>query len=192
MKFILLVSFFILSACSMKEAPVMKVYSFATPTVLEVSNNGYHKDKVLKVSYPVALKENLSSKMNYSYSLYDRGEYLNSRWSNNIIKLLQGSMVVSLSQSNLFRVVVPFASDVEENFRLESTIFDFSHHVRGDKSYAIVTLQCTLIDAQTGKLLKVKRFSYKEHTTTTNAKGYAEATNRIMENFSHDLVRWLN
>jgi len=190
MKFILLLSFFIFTACSMKKAPVMKVYSFSQPTCLPLSDR-YNKNKILKVSYPVTLNENLGSKMNYSYSLFDRGEYLNSRWSSNIRKLLQGNIIISLSQSRLFRVIVPLTSDIEEDFRLESTVFDFSHHIRDNKSYAIVTLQCTLIDSQTGKLLKVKRFSYKEYTVTTDAKGYVEATNKIIKKLDNDLIEWL-
>jgi cholesterol transport system auxiliary component len=105
--------------------------------------------------------------------------------------MLQGVVIQVLSEAKLFKVVVPFASDVEENLRLESTVFDFSHHVRGEASYAVVSIQFTLMNAETGKLVKAKRFSYREPTVTTNAKGYAEATNRIMVKLSHDLVKWL-
>lgn len=174
----------------MKEAPVMKTYTFALPNVTPLSY-GQYRNKILKVSYPLTLKEKLNDKMHYSYSLSDRGEYMNSRWSNDAGKLLQGSMISVLTQSNIFKVVLPFASDVEENLRMESSIFDFSHHVRGDTSYAIVSIQYTLMNAETGKLIKTKRFNYKEHTTTTDARGYVEATNKIMSRLSRDLVVWL-
>ncbi|WP_294956336.1 ABC-type transport auxiliary lipoprotein family protein [Sulfurovum sp.] len=191
MRYIMLVlSFLLLSGCSFKEAPVMKVYSLLIPHVSPVSG-GEYRNKILKVSYPVGLGEKLTDGMLYSYSLSDSGEYLNSRWSNNIGRLLQGSMIQILSQSRLFKVVVPYTSNIEENLRLESTIFDFSHHVRGKDSYAVVSIQFTLTNAETGKLLKAKRFSYRENTPTTDAKGYAEATNRIMVKLSRDLVRWL-
>lgn len=174
----------------MKEAPVMKTYTLVVPTVTPLASSPY-KNKVLKVSYPLILKEKLNDKMHYSYSLSDRGVYLNSRWSNDLGKLLQGSMIHVLTQSRLFKVVLPFASNVEEGLRLESSIFDFSHHVRGEASYAIVSIQYTLMNAQTGKLIKTKRFSYKEHTTTTDARGYVEATNKIMSRLSRDLLVWL-
>jgi cholesterol transport system auxiliary component len=174
----------------MKEAPVMKTYSFIVPNVSSVSN-GQYRNKILKVSYPVALSEKVNNKMYYSYSLSDRGAYMNSRWSNDVGKMLQGDMIQVLAQSGLFKVVVPFASDVKENLRLESSIFDFSHHIRGEASYAIVSVQCTLMNAETGILVKAKRFSYKEYTTTTDARGYAEATNKIMVKFSRDLLLWM-
>ncbi len=190
MRMILLISLFLLSGCSFKEAPVMNVYSLVVPSVSPVSY-GKYRNKILKVSYPVALGEKMNDNMYYSYSLSDRGTYLNSRWSNAAGRMLQGSIIQILSQARLFKVVVPFASDVEENLRLESTVFDFSHHVRGEASYAIVSIQFTLMDAETGKLVKARRFSYREPTVTIDAKGYVEATNRIMLKLSRDLLEWL-
>jgi len=168
----------------------MNVYSLVVPSVSPVSY-GKYRNKILKVSYPVALGEKMNDNMYYSYSLSDRGTYLNSRWSNAAGRMLQGSIIQILSQARLFKVVVPFASDVEENLRLESTVFDFSHHVRGEVSYAIVSIQFTLMNAETGKLVKARRFSYREPTVTIDAKGYVEATNRIMLKLSRDLLEWL-
>jgi len=185
----ILMGFLLFSGCSIKEAPVMKVYSLSVPSV--VSSSSSYRSKILKVSYPLALNEKLNSNMHYSYSLTDRGAYLNSRWSNDVGSLLQGSFIQVLSQARLFKVVVPFASDVEENLRLESTVFDFSHHVRGERSYAVLSIQFTLMDAETGKLLKARKFSYTEETRSTDAKGYVGATNRIMVRLSRDLVQWL-
>ena len=191
MRYIILLSLFLLSGCSMKEAPVMKVYSFVTPSMAPVSHARF-RDKILKVSYPIALSEKLNDKMHYSYSLTDKGEYLNSRWSNDTGRLLQGSVIRILTESRLFKVVVPFAADVEENLRLESTVFDFSHHVRGESSYAVVSIQFTLMNAETGKLVKARRFRYREATKTIDAKGYVEATNLIMVKLSRDLIDWLD
>jgi len=169
----------------------MKVYSFVVPSVSPVSS-AHYRNKILKVSYPVALSEKLNDNMYYSYSLSDRGSYLNSRWSNDMGKMLQGCVIEVLSRAKLFKVVVPFASDVEENLRLESTVFDFSHHVREERSYAVVSIQFTLMNAETGKLVKARRFSYKEPASTINAKGYVEATNHIMEKLGKDLIVWLH
>jgi cholesterol transport system auxiliary component len=160
------------------------------PSVSPVSHAAY-RNKILKVSYPIALNEKLNDNMYYSYSLSDRGAYLNSRWSNDAGRMIQGSIIQVLSKAKLFKVVVPFASDVEENLRLESTVFDFSHHVRGEASYAVVSMQFTLMNAETGKLVKARRFSYREPTATIDAKGYADATNRMMQKLSRDLVAWL-
>jgi cholesterol transport system auxiliary component len=186
----ILTGFLLLSGCSLKEAPVMKVYSLAVPSVIPVSSSPY-RSKILKVAYPIALNEKLNNDMHYSYSLTDRGDYLNSCWSNNVGRLLQGSFIQILSQAQIFKVVVPFASNVEENLRLESTLFDLSHHIRGERSYAVLSIQFTLMNAENGKLLKARKFRYTETTQSTDAKGYVNAMNRIIARLSRDLVAWL-
>jgi len=47
------------------------------------------------------------------------------------------------------------------------------------------------MNAETGKLVKARRFSYREPTATIDAKGYTDATNRIMQKLSRDLMAWL-
>jgi len=180
----------IFNACSIKEVPAMKVYTLSVPAV-KASLNGRYRQKIIKISYPTALNEKLSNKINYSYSLLDRGEYLHSVWSNNLSKLLQGSIVQILMDSKLFSVVVSSKSNIKDDYRLESSIFDFSHHVRGGKSYAIMSIHCILINVDSGKFEKEKRFSYIVDTKTTDARGYVEATNVIMSKFAKDLVKWL-
>ncbi len=181
---------FVITACSLKEAPALNSYTLGIQSVPVVSYSPY-RNKTIKVSFPQALKEKISAKMHYSYSLSQRGVYQNSQWSNNIGKLLQGSIIQILDESRLFKAVLPYESTAGEDYRLESTLFDLSHYVRGDASYAVVSIQFALIDSYTGKLLKTRRFSYKEDTPTVDAKGYVEATQKIMNHLGRDLVAWL-
>jgi len=189
-KLFLLVSLFVLSGCSLKEAAPLKVYTMDAGNISPVSYSD-HRHQTIKISYPQTLKDKLSNEMSYSYSGSERGEYQNSQWSNNIGKLIQGNIIQILVQSRIFKAVLPYASTAGEDLRLESTVFDFSHHVRGEASYAIVSIQFNLINTDSGKLIKTKRFSYKENTLTLDAKGYVEASNRAMVRLSRDLVVWL-
>ena len=170
--------------------PALKFYSLDTPTVSPVYANIF-KNKSIKVTYPQSLKSKVSQKMNFSYSSVDSGYYQNSEWSNNMRKLLQGTFVEVLDESRLFKVVLSDTSTVKEDYRLESTIFAFQHRVRGEHSDAIVSIQFNLLNIETGNLLKSKRFSYSEATPTTDAKGYASATNVAVSKLSSDLVDWL-
>jgi len=172
------------------QAPTMKIYSLKVPKVEKVLSSHYI-NKTLKVTFPYSLREQISEKMNFSYSDSDYGTYLNSEWSNNMSKLLQGTMIDILDNSRLFKTVLADTSTLQENYRLESNIFNFEHRVRGKSSYAVVSIQFTLIDADTGKLLKSKRFNYQEPTPSTDAKGYASATNVIIIRLSRDLLGWL-
>jgi len=172
------------------KAPALKVYSLDVPHV-RVDSASHYKNKSIKVTFPQSLREQMSQKMNFSYSMSDRGTYQNSEWSNNMSKLLQGTFIEVLERSRLFKVVLADTSTLKENYRLESNVFAFEHQVRGMHSHAIVSVQFTLINADTGKLVKSKRFNYKEATPSIDAYGYANATNVAMARLSKDLVGWL-
>lgn len=172
------------------KAPALKVYSLNVPDTLSTKSSSY-KSKSLKVTYPQSIREQMSHKMNFSYSIDDRGTYQNSEWSNDMSKLLQGTFIEVIDSAKLFKVVLSNTTTLKENYRLESNVFAFEHRVRGDISNAIVSVQFTLINGDTGKLMKSKRFSYSENTQTTNAKGYAQATNIAMAKLSRDLLTWL-
>ena len=178
------------AGCAFKQAAPMKTYTIDAGEVPKVTSAIY-KDKVLKVSYPQTLKEKMTDRMSFSYSSSDRGVYQNSEWSNAVEKLVQGSVIEILQQSGMFKAVLPYASTAGEDYRLESLIYDFSHHIRGDDSYAVVSIAFSLIDTHTGKLVKTKRFSYKEETPTVDASGYVAATNVAMHRLANDLVQWL-
>lgn len=172
------------------KAPVINMYSLSVPQVQTETVNVY-KHKSIKVSFPQSIREPMSEKMHFSYAENDRGTYQNSQWSNDMNRLLQGMFIEVLDRSRLFKVVLSDMSTLQENYRLESTIFDFEHQVRGRDSYAVVSVQFTLINADSGRLAKSKRFSYQERTPTTDAKGYVAATNRIMIRLSDDLLKWI-
>ena len=179
-----------LSGCVLSPEPPLQTFTLATPPVKRVAHSPYAQ-KVLKVSFPQSVKEPLSDKIPFSYSSGDRGYYLNSSWSNNIGQLLQGVLMEGLEKSHLFKAVLPYASTAGEDLRLESMAYDISHHLRGEESYAIFSVGVALVDAQRGKLLKVKRFSYKEPTPTVDAKGYVRATQKALARFENDLIAWL-
>jgi cholesterol transport system auxiliary component len=181
---------FSMTGCAMKEAPPLQTYTIEIGDVAPV-HTGKYRNKVLKVSFPQTLIEPLTDQMAFSYSSSDRGYYQNSQWSNNLGKLIQGSVIVALQQSALFKAVLPAASTANEDLRLESILYDFSHHVRGDDSYAVVSITFNLIDTYTGKLIKSKRFSYREPTPTVNAEGYVAATNKALHRLVIDLIHWL-
>ena len=177
-----------LTACT--KSPVLKVYTLDVPQT-SVNKSSHYQAKTIKVTYPQSLREQMSQKMNFSYSINDRGTYQNSEWANNMSKLLQGTFIDVLERSKLFKAVLSDTSTLKENYRLESNIFAFEHTVRGEASHAVVSIQFTLIDADTGKLVKSKRFSYQEATPSIDAQGYASATNVVMGRLSGDLLQWL-
>ncbi len=178
-----------MGGCSSKQPP-LKIYTLNAPAVLKSSSSKF-KQRTIKVTYPSSLKEKISQKMRYSYSSAEEGVYENSQWSNNIGKLLEGTFIQALDESKLFKAVLPYSSTLQEDYRLESTVFAFTHQVRGEQSHALVSIQFSLINTDIGKLVKTKRFSYKVPTRTTDAKGYVEATNEAVDRLTKDMLRWI-
>ncbi|HIQ46796.1 MAG TPA: hypothetical protein EYH57_04160 [Sulfurovum sp.] len=188
-KVIVLLSIMVaITACT--KAPALQIYTLEVPEVKQYSSSKF-KHKVIKITYPQSLREPMSQKMNFSYSMNDRGTYQNSEWSNHMSKLLQGTIIDVLEQSKVFKAVLSDSSALKENYRLESNIFAFEHRVRDKQSHAVISVQFTFINADTGKLLKSKRFSYREATPSIDAQGYVKATNEAIARLSKDLLAWL-
>jgi len=181
----------VLFGCSIKEAPPLNLYTFPSPAIEPVQWVPM-QHAVLIVSYPLALKEPLTYKMAYiDDDNSEYGYYQNSQWSNNVGKMLQGYLIQTLTQTHLFKAVLPDKSSVPEDQRLESTVYDFTHHIKKDSSYAKVSIEFGLIDMHSGKLIKRKRFTYEVPTPTVDAKGYMAATHSALQKLSRDLAQWL-
>ncbi len=186
----LVLSLLFVGGCSLKDAGPITEYSLSASPVPAVSSSRF-RSRTLEITYPESLKEKLSRDISYSYSLSDRGVYQNSQWSNSSARLIQGTLIEGMEQSRIFKGVLSYASTAYADYRLESTVYDFSHHIRGEASYSIVSIKFVLIDTSTGKMVKTRKFSYKESTKTVDARGYVEATNIAMSRLVRDLAGWL-
>ena len=152
-------------------------------------NSSKYKNKTIKVMYPKFLSNIDSTKIKYSYSSIEEGFYENSEWSSDLGDMIQSVLIKSLS--NLFKGVFLNSSIVNSDYILETTVYDFSHHVRGNESYSIVSIQASLIDKHTGRLIKSKKFYHKEFTDTTNAVGYIKSVNNNYQKITIKIIDWL-
>jgi ABC-type uncharacterized transport system auxiliary subunit len=182
------VMIFLMWGCS--QSPPLQRYTLMAPQVKTTLYKGYQK-RILKISYPQAILTPMDQKMHFSYSMHDRGSYLHSQWIEESGRLLQGVLVASLDVSGRFYTVVPMESSLVEDYRLESRLFAFEHRIRDGDSRAIFSVSMTLMDSKYHRVIKTRRFFYQQPTRSTDAKGYAEATNRIMEQWIGDLLKWL-
>lgn len=175
-------------ACS--KQPTLAYYQLTVPSVKKVTAQQYSK-RVLKVLYPQSFSIPLGEKMLFSYSSWEQGSYAHSEWSMGMTKLVEGALIQTLGKSMLFKAVLPYSSTATEDYRLESIVFDFSHRVRENYSEAVVSIGFSLVNAQNSTLVKSKRFTYSIATQTTDARGYAQATNEAMTKLVQDLLLWL-
>lgn len=181
----------IISLFGCSKLPTLDIYSIEMPIIKSKQKSKY-KNKTVKIAYPKSLKDTITQNMDFTYSSSERGSYQNSQWSNNLAKLLQGATIELLESSQIYKAVVPDSSTISEDYTIESTIYAFYHSLKFNKSKAIVSIEYRLLDSTDNRLIKSKRFSYAEDTTTKDAKGYVEATNKIMKRLGDDLLSWLS
>ena len=169
----------------------LKLYTLEKSQINKSFVDRRYSKNSIKIAFVKSIKQRSGYKMHYSYSRLDYGTYHDSQWSNDIGKLLEANIVESLGDTHLFRVVLPYNSNIDTDYELKSYIYDFSHHIRGKKSSAVVSIQFNLVDKRSGYLIKSKKFNYSEPTLTINAQGYSEATNRIIGRMDRDLIRFI-
>ena len=193
MKVIIIFLIFFLSSCAIKELEPLKEYSLKEPTTVRKVNSSIYKNKILKVEIPLSISSEVGYKISYLY-LKDNegGYYINSQYKEPLNLQLTKILINTLSKSNLFKSVVPYNSDIIEDLKLESTIFKIEHQIKNNNSsFAIFEIEVRLIDSNSKTILKSKRFRYTKECKTTNAQGFIEAFNEILEQFSNDLINWL-
>ena len=128
----------------------------------------------------------------YTDTRYSRNSYAYSRWSDAPVRLLQTLFQVALEESGRFGAVVPPASASEADLLLESTLFDFSHHIKDDgTSEGVVRVRFYVIDNTTKTVTATKEFVSKVPASSQNAQGAASALNKAATNVARNLVSWL-
>jgi len=75
---------------------------------------------------------------------------------------------------------------------LESTLLDFSHHIKDDgTSDGVIRICFYLIDNTTKKVIATEAFSSRVRASAQNARSAAAALNKAATNVARDLVAWL-
>jgi len=128
----------------------------------------------------------------YTDAQYDLNSYAYSRWSDTPLRLLQILFQTALEESGRFRAVVPPTSASEADLLLESTLYDFSHHINDDgTSEGVVRVHFYLIDNTKKTVMATKEFVSRVPALSCNARGAVAALNKAAINIAHDLASWL-
>jgi len=128
----------------------------------------------------------------YSKAQYDHNSYAYSRWSDAPVRLLRILFQAALEESGRFGAVVSPTSASEADFLIESTLFDFSHHIKGDgTSEGVVRIRFYVIDNTTKTVTATKEFVSRVQASSQNAQGAASALNKAATDVARNLVSWL-
>ena len=147
---------------------------------------------IIKLAPVRATRALTGTEIIYTDARYGRNSYAYSRWSDAPVRLLQTLFHVALEENGRFGAVVPPTSASEADLLLESTLFDFSHHINDDgTSDGVVRVRFYLIDNTTKTVTATKEFASRVPASSQNARSAAAALNKAATNVARDLVSWL-
>ncbi len=184
----------LLAGCASKNIPSADIYTIS-PDWEKNSN----QDRIEKKNRPViklapirATRAFTGSEILYSNLDYNQNSYAYSRWSDAPVKLLPIVFQTALEKSGRFRAVVPATSTSRADFLIESTLYDFSHHIKSDgTSDGVIRIRFYLIKTTTKTVSSDREFSSRVSASTRDAQGAAAALNEATINIARDLTAWL-
>lgn len=184
----------LLAGCLGKNVPSADIYTI-TPDWNKSSGPGRikeHNRPIIKLAPIRATRAFTGTEILWSNARYNQNSYAFSRWKDAPVRLLSILFQVALEESGRFGAVVPSTSASKADFLLESTLYDFSHHIDVDGTSAgVIRIRFYLVTTATKTVTASKEFSSSVPTSTRDARGAAAALNKAAIIIAHDLAAWL-
>jgi len=191
-KILLLIS--LLPGCIGKNIPPADIYTLSpdwNKPSLQVAEEKL-PTLIIKLAPVHATRALTSTEILYTDSPFSWNSYVNSRWNDTPVKLLQTLFQINIEKTKLFKAVLPPISVSTADLLLETTLLDLSHHINNDgTSSGNIRVRFYLIDNKTRTVTASKEFSSKVLASTKNAKGVVEALNKAANSVALELVSWL-
>ncbi|MDL1964969.1 MAG: ABC-type transport auxiliary lipoprotein family protein [Deltaproteobacteria bacterium] len=186
--------FCLLAGCATKSVPPASIYTISPEwdSTRAQEETGKKNSTIIKMALVRGTRSLTGTEILYTDARYGRNSYAYSRWSDAPVRLLQILFQVALEESGWFGAVVPPTSASEADLLLESTLYDFSHHIKDDgTSDGVVRVRFYLIDNTAKTVTATKEFMSCVAAAPQNAQGAASALNKAATNVACDLVSWL-
>ena len=99
----------------------------------------------------------------------------------------------AIEMSGNFKAVLPTASRARPDLLLESTLFDFSHHINENgTSSGVIRISVNLVDNRTRQVIANKVLSASVPASKQNAAAAVEALNKAAASIVGQLLDWLS
>jgi len=192
--YMIFVLFCLLAGCATKSVPPADIYTIS-PEWGDSRAQAEREKKsplIIKLALVRGTRAFTGTEILYTDARYGQNSYAYSRWSDAPVRLLQTVFQVALEENGRFGDVVPPTSVSKADLLLESTLLDFSHHIKGDgTSEGVVRVRFYLIDNMTKTVTATKEFASRVPASSQNAQGAVSALNKAATNVARNLVSWL-
>jgi cholesterol transport system auxiliary component len=192
--FMLVVLCCLLTGCMGKNVPPTDTYTIS-PDWEKRSNQDWIEKKnrpIIKLAPIRATRAFSGTDILYSNVRNDQNSYAYSRWNDAPVKLLPMVFQVALEKSGRFGAVLPATSASKADVLIESTLYDFSHHINADgTSDGVIRIRFYLIKIATKEVIATREFFSGVPASSRNARGAAAALNKAATDVAGDLAAWL-
>ena len=186
---------YLLTACATNNSQPINTYSIASSSFQSTAQQQPEQKGALIIKLaPLRSMPSLSgTSIQYSDSQHGHNSYAYSRWSDAPVKMLQVLFQQTLERTGQFAAVVSPTSALREDWLLEGTLYDFSHHLHKDgTSSGVIKVRFYLVDKTTKIVIATKELHAQEPATSQNAKAAVAGLSRAALAISHDLAQWLS
>ncbi|ATX81404.1 cholesterol transport system auxiliary component [Mariprofundus ferrinatatus] len=188
---LILLSLCLLSGCATRNVPPADIYTIS-PERAENSQHPEPGQLIIKLAPMRTTRAFSGTEILYSDAEHALNSYAYSRWSDAPVRLLQVLFQLALEESGRFAAVIPATSASEAHLLLESTLYDFSHHIHADgTSSGVIRARFYLIDYANKTVIATKEFISTVPAASKNAQSATAALNRAATNVARDYVAWL-
>lgn len=185
---ILLLSLLTLVIINCTKQQTITIYTINIDKKIEEVQNSLYRDKIVKIAYPKGI---MGRNIIFNYQNNQEAIYQNGIWSNSINRLIISYLHHTVENSKLFKNTIDYSSYAKYDYILESSVSKLYHKVRDNSSQAILSIKLDLIDIDSHKIVKSKKFNYEISTSSKDLTDYIKATQKVFNILSIDLIDWL-
>jgi len=166
---------------------------YRVTTLHKSLQKGVCKKDSIKVAQSLLPSSLMSKKMRYVVGEYEEGTFHQSAWAEELNRAISDAIVTSLRDANLFATVTSYKSTAVTEYRLESSVAEFTQHFSRDEKHSFVKLDITfmLVDNATSKVIATKHIVKEFPTQSADAKGGVRALNSALQESLREMQIWL-
>jgi cholesterol transport system auxiliary component len=173
------------------ESPEIHTYQLS----LDEWHGGAHPDEingpVLLVTPPQAEPGFETLRMVYVKRPYELEYYAVNQWADTPVRMFTPLLVQVLSQSGIWRAVIPLPSSVRGDYRLDSYGFVLQQEFLQQPSRVRVMIRTQLVDLKESTIVGMRTFEAVENSPSENAYGGVLAANRAVAVLIDHIASWL-
>ncbi len=191
---VVLVAFiaFLSVGCSVSTPAVSEYRIDIEPSVTEFTQRGC-KEQSLKVAQAFSSSSLMSHDMNYGQGNHKQYTFTQSEWAESPNRAITAEILEYVKATKLFKNVQNPKSRSRNEVVLEINIEEFMQHFSEDekKSFVKVSINLTLIDVKTSKVLATKTFNSRVEVDDIHADAGVKYLNIALEKVLVKSGEWL-